>query len=58
MEEYPDLAKIPDLFMKACGKYHHPVLSLSYALNAEYHRMKPWQDPAVKKVVDTVLKKQ
>ena len=49
IEEYPDLTKIPDLFMKAWDKYHHQILSLAYALNPEYHRMKPWLDPTVKK---------
>jgi len=58
IEEYLDLAKIPELFMKAWGKYHHPILPLGYALNPEYHRMKSWLDPTVKKGVDTVLKKQ
>ena len=55
IEEYPDLQKIPDLFMTAWGKYHHPVLSLAYALNPEYHRSKPWLDPTVKKDIDSVL---
>ena len=41
IEDYPNLEKIPDLFMKAWAKYHHPVLSLAYALSSEYHRMKP-----------------
>jgi len=58
LEEYPDLQKIPDLFMTAWGKYHHPVLSLAYALNPEYHRSKPWLDPTVKKDIDSVIKKQ
>ena len=57
-EEYPDLAKIPELFMKAWAKYRHPILSFAYALNPEYHRMKPWLDPTVKKDVDSVFKKQ
>ena len=30
IEEYPDLAKIPKLLMKAWGKYHHPILPLAY----------------------------
>ena len=64
IEQYPDLAKIdiPELFMKAWDKYHHPILSLAYALNPEYmtlyHRMKPWLDATIKKDVDTVFKKQ
>jgi len=58
IEEYPDLAKIPDLFMKAWDKDHHPILSVAYALNPEYHRMKPWLDPTVKKYVGSVFKKQ
>ena len=58
IEEFPDLQKIPDLFMKAWDKYHHPILSLAYALNPEYHRMKPWLDPTVKRDCDTVFKKQ
>ena len=58
IEEYPDLQKIPDLFMKAWDKYHHPILSLAYALNLAYHCMKPWLDLTVKKDCDTVFKKQ
>ena len=58
IEQYPDLAKIPGLFMKAWGKYHRPMLSLAYALYPEYHRMKPWLDPTVNKHVDIVFKKQ
>ena len=58
LEDWSDLAKIPDLFMTAWKKYYHPILSMAYVFNPEYHRTKPWEDPTVKKDMETVLRQQ
>lgn len=56
-EDGEELAKIPDLWMKCWGKYHHPVYSLALVLNPEYHGTKPWDDDTVKADVDLMLKR-
>lgn len=51
-----DLKKIPELWLACWKKFHHPIYSLCYAINPEYHASKPWEHPEIAADIEKVLK--
>ena len=53
----PALQGIANLWEKRWAEFHHPILGFAYAINPEYHSVKPWSDESVAKDVSTILKR-